>query len=163
VDLVLDPADQSTLYAARYQEGDVIKSSDGGRGWTVIGPSPKSPNHGLPLHLVASPVSGELYLTLSDTAIFTSRDRGSSWQAVAPLPLAPFDQAVLVPDPQRAGRVYALGPKALLRSDDGGKTWRSPARGLTRTTFVQALTIAPDGTLFVATNNGMFALTPGPD
>jgi photosystem II stability/assembly factor-like uncharacterized protein len=161
VGLVLDPADLTTLYAARFTETDIVKSSDGGKTWTVVSPSPAPATGGRPVGLAISPLSGELYLTITGGAVFTSPDRGQSWQA-STLPLPPLTQPTLVADPYVASRVYAVGSKSLLRSDDGGRSWLSPARGLTRSVLLQGVTAAPDGALFVATNNGIFSLAPGP-
>lgn len=157
-DLALDPADLTTLWAI--VGARILKSSDGGHSWTDESPSTFE---GYPLHLAFSPVSGELYLAVSSGVILTRRGRAAGWQPVGPLPLPPSTPVTPVPDPHVAHRVYALAPKAVLRSDDGGKTWFSPGRGLTRTTSVQALAVVPDGTLVAATDNGLFALAPGPD
>jgi photosystem II stability/assembly factor-like uncharacterized protein len=162
IGLVVDPADPKTLYAARWTETDLIKSRDEGRSWTMVGPSLASLTGGRPLRLAIAR-SGELFLTLSDGAIFTSRDHGRSWQPAGPLPLPDFTLTRLIPDPYVVDRVFALGPRSLFRSDDGGRSWVSTGRGLTRSAFPQSVAVSPDGTLFVAANDGIFSLAPPPD
>ena len=70
-------------------------------------------------------------------SVYRSRNRGRTWQETLPLSSGAWSGQTaieLLPDPGRAGRVYTVvedwivGAESsfqLLRSDDGGKSWRS--------------------------------------
>ncbi|MCL4193149.1 MAG: glycoside hydrolase, partial [Thermoguttaceae bacterium] len=88
--VVVDPVDPEQLWAGTGQwgsnQGDVCRSEDRGRSWTVVG----KPETGLPVGQtktlildVTSPVDRRvLYVTSQGNGVFRSDDSGDSWQPV---------------------------------------------------------------------------------
>lgn len=131
--IVIDPDDPTIIYASRgwwhWNSGDILKSIDSGRNWTVIG----SPSSGLPDSLVftlvidySSPVENRTLFAVSyENGIYKSTDGGASWNAIneglgtsgnhyyQSLVIHPIDPQVL----------YAGVESGLYKTTDGGETW----------------------------------------
>ena len=141
-DLVMDPRDPDTLYAAAYQrrrhqwvlldggpESGIHKSTDGGKTWRAI-------NRGLPggdkgrIGLAISPMQPDvLYSIVEATSdaggFFRSVDRGETWSRQSGyVSSSPQYYQEIVADPKILDRVYSLDTM-LMVSDDGGKTFRA--------------------------------------
>jgi photosystem II stability/assembly factor-like uncharacterized protein len=139
-DVVIDPQNPETLYAAAYQrrrhmwtlidggpESAIYKSTDSGATWNKL-------KAGLPttelgrIGLAISPVdSNVLYATVEAAdkkgGIFRSSDRGGSWERRNEYDVTAMYYSRIVPDPKYVDRVYIMNV-FLLVSDDGGKTLR---------------------------------------
>ena len=118
------------------------RSDDGGRRWTSLDATPQHPpaRHGLPLravwHLAWAPDGGRLYAGIDPAGLFTSDDRGASWQDVPALNEHPTRAAwepsrglfalhsicVDRQDPVRV--VIAVSAGGVYRSEDGGASWQ---------------------------------------
>ncbi len=142
--VVVDPEDSNVLWAGTGQwasnQGDVCRSMDGGRTWTVVG----QPESGLPVgqtkHLVLDPTSSPdrriLYVTSQGNGIFRSEDGGNSWRSVgAGLPeAARREPRGLLLDPSDSKHLYlALGSSpsqgsGVYETLDGGQSWRKVDR-----------------------------------
>ena len=125
----LDPqalavAPDGTLYAAQNTAG-VFKSEDEGRTWTSV----DFPVRGSPadtIHLAVAD-DGTLFAALG-VAIERSRDSGQTWQYQTGIP-AGFEVASLAVSPSfNSDSVVVAGgdypSKQIIRSSDGGDTWR---------------------------------------
>ncbi|HET9528839.1 MAG TPA: glycosyl hydrolase, partial [Blastocatellia bacterium] len=139
-DIVLDPNEPETIYAAAYQrrrhvwtlinggpESAIYKSTDAGATWNKL-------RAGLPnvelgrIGLAISPVdSNVLYATIEAAdrrgGIFRSTDRGASWERRNPFDSTAMYYAQIIADPKDVDRIYV--PNVLMMvSDDGGRTLR---------------------------------------
>ena len=143
IDLVMDPNNPETLYAATFQfirkdwtvesggeDSRLYKTTDGGKTWVDI-----SKNEGFPqeilgrMGLAISKANSEIIYSLTDTetvdGIYRSSDGGNSWELVsddANLTVRPFYFNHLYASPHNADELWVLTNK-LWQSVDGGKTW----------------------------------------
>jgi photosystem II stability/assembly factor-like uncharacterized protein len=139
-EIVIDPKNPETLYAAGYQrrrhmwtlidggpESAIYKSTDAGASWIKL-------KAGLPntelgrVGLAISPVDSNVIYAIVEAAdrkggIFRSNDRGGSWERRNEFDLTAMYYARIVADPKDVDRVYVMNV-FLLVSDDGGKTLR---------------------------------------
>jgi photosystem II stability/assembly factor-like uncharacterized protein len=146
-DLVLDPANPQTIYAAMWTfrrhpwsfssggaKDGLYRSTDGGATWKEL-------RNGLPqgmlgrISLAISPARPErVYAVVEakESALYRSDDRGESWtkmNAGANLTIRPFYFGRLVADPKNADRVYKPA-LSLSMSDDGGHTFSVGAQSV---------------------------------
>ncbi len=139
-DLIVDPADPDTLYAAMWDHqrfpwrirsggpgSGVYRSRDGGASWTPL-------TDGLPaamgkIGLAISPARpGRIWAAIesAEGELFRSEDGGVSWTCVSrgKLPRArAWYYTKIVADPLDGDRLFVLHDP-LLRSDDGGVSFR---------------------------------------
>jgi photosystem II stability/assembly factor-like uncharacterized protein len=139
-DVVIDPTDPNTVYAASYQrrrhmftlidggpESAIYKSTDAGATWNKL-------RAGLPagdlgrIGLALSPVdSNVIYATIESGdrkgGIFRSSDRGGSWEKRNDFDAGAMYYARVVADPKNVDRIYVMNV-FLMVSDDGGRTLR---------------------------------------
>lgn len=139
-DVVIDPSNPDTMYAATWQrrrhyytlinggpESGVYKSVDGGNTWTRI-------RSGLPpgdlgrIGLSISPAeTNVVYATVEASGvlsgIFRSSDRGSSWERMGNRIAQGMYYGQIVADPKVVDRVY-IPDVQMQVSDDGGRTQR---------------------------------------
>jgi photosystem II stability/assembly factor-like uncharacterized protein len=153
VDLIMDPADAKTLYAAMYarhrtawsytsggKTGGIFRTRDGGRTWTKL-------SNGLPastgrigldvwrkdphvLFAVVESDEGGHLAEFEDKSrsggVFRSDDQGEHWTRLSDYTPRPFYFSQIRVQPDNDKRVYLLGTDLWL-SDDGGKTFRAGA------------------------------------
>ena len=139
-DVVIDPNDPNTVYAAAYQrrrhmwtlinggpESALYKSTDAGATWNRL-------RAGLPtvelgrIGLAISPVdSNVIYATVEAAdrrgGIFRSSDRGSSWERRNEFDSTAMYYSRILADPKEVDRIYVMNV-FLMVSDDGGRTLR---------------------------------------
>jgi photosystem II stability/assembly factor-like uncharacterized protein len=139
-DVVIDPQNPETLYAAAYQrrrhmwtlinggpESALYKSTDSGASWNKLKAGLPTTDVGR-IGLAISPVdSNVIYATIEAAdkkgGIFRSNDRGGSWERRNEYDVAAMYYSRIVADPKNVDRVYIMNV-FLLVSDDGGKTLR---------------------------------------
>jgi photosystem II stability/assembly factor-like uncharacterized protein len=141
-DIVMDPTNPNTMYAAALQrqrkaysfvgggpESGIYKSTDGGDTWTKL-------TEGLPardigrIGLAVSPSSPRIiYATLETdtTEVYRSDNYGASWTKKGTYFQFPWYMAQIRVDPSNPDRLYELGVP-LSVSDDGGATNHSIAQ-----------------------------------
>ena len=137
-DVVIDPDDPDTIYAAAYQrrrhvwtlidggpESAIYRSLDGGDTWTKL-------KSGLPtvdmgrIGIAVSPVDHNVVYATVEAAegkggIFRSANRGATWELRNPYSETAMYYAQIFADPKNVERIYVMN--VLIRvSDDGGKT-----------------------------------------
>ena len=140
-DLVMDPQDPETLYAAMYQRqrkawgfngggpgSGIFRSRDGGATWTRL-------SHGLPqgdkgrigldvFHADPRVVFAVVEAAGRESGVYRSTDHGETWQAWSTLNPRPMYYSQIRCDPKDAARVYLLGSnRGFYISNDGGKTF----------------------------------------
>ncbi|MBC3757425.1 glycosyl hydrolase [Hyunsoonleella sp. SJ7] len=142
-DIVIDPRDEKTLYAATWQRhrnvasymgggpgSGIYKSTDGGETWDKL-------KTGLPkidmgkIGLAISPINPDVvYATIElhrrTGGIFRSKNGGMSWTKMSdtvPLGTGPHYYQELIPSPHVFDKIYLMNNSTLV-SEDGGKTFK---------------------------------------
>lgn len=160
--IVVDRKDPRRLYAATSKRG-VLRSEDGGVSWWEI-------NDGIiykeAWSLVQHPRTGELYVGTGPSSVFKSADGGDNWTDCAQLRTLPETKEWTFPNPPHVSHVKGLALSAgeprvifgaieegwLVRSRDGGKTWRNIKDG---TEFdSHSVAIMPDDSSVVISTSG---------
>lgn len=144
IDLVMDPHDPNTLFAATYQRrrtaggfngggpgSGIHRTFDGGATWERL-------EEGLPDRHMGR-IGLDIYRQNSDmifasvearaggTGFYASRDRGDTWEKLSNTNVRPMYFSHVRVDPNNADRIY-MGGVQLMVSDDGGRTFRNDAR-----------------------------------
>ncbi len=139
-DVVIDPSNPDTMYAATWQrrrhfytlinggpETAIYKSTDGGNTWSKL-------RSGLPpgdlgrIGLSISPANTNVvYATVEATGnlsgIFRSNDRGATWERTSPNIAQGMYYGQILADPKNVDRIYI--PNVIFQvSDDSGRTQR---------------------------------------
>lgn len=139
-DVVIDPQNPETVYAASYQrrrhmwtlinggpESALYKSTDAGATWNKLKAGLPTTDLGR-IGLAISPVdSNVIYATVEAAdrkgGVFRSNDRGGSWERRNEFDSAAMYYSRIVADPKNVDRIYVMNV-FLMVSDDGGKTLR---------------------------------------
>jgi photosystem II stability/assembly factor-like uncharacterized protein len=141
--LAVDPGDSSTLYVIA--NGTVLKSVDGGQSWTNASAGVFSATS-----LAIDPQNGSVLYAGAQGGLFKTTDGAMSWQALgAPLSTLRNSNGTLASapccgqlaiDPSASSTIYVNNGIGLLKSVDGGATWRTlVSQGM----CICALTIDP--------------------
>jgi photosystem II stability/assembly factor-like uncharacterized protein len=159
--VVIDPDHPDTVYAGRHvgAGANLSKTTDGGVTWTAA-------DQGIPgtvFSLALDPSHPDTLFagSFDGSGIFKTTDGGGHWFNVRP---GGFIWSLAL-DPSTPTTIYAgTNGDGVLRSDDGGMTWRgSMDSGLTDR-FVEALAVDPAGpdTVYAGTfGGGAFRSTDG--
>ena len=139
-ELVMDPTNNKTLYAATYQRrraqwgmngggaGSAIwKSTDAGQTWTKLErglPAGPKGRIGLDLYRRDPNVVYARVEHQSESGVYRSDDGGASWRKMSDTNPRPMYFSQIRVDPQTDSRIYVLGV-SLHVSDDGGRTFRA--------------------------------------
>lgn len=96
------------------------------------------------LHSLVLEPQSETLLMGTHQGLYESRDEGKSWEKVTAKGNVPgTDFMTMVVDPSNSTTIYAGGHDlAVIKSEDGGKTWRPAGKGLP-TMDIHALAIDP--------------------
>jgi photosystem II stability/assembly factor-like uncharacterized protein len=140
-DLVMDPKDPQTLYAAMYQRqrkawgfngggsgSGIFRSRDGGATWTrLLNGLPQGDKGRIGLDIFqADPrvILAVVEAAGRDSGVYRSADGGDTWQAWSTLNPRPMYFSQIRADPRDATRVYLLGSnRGFYISNDSGKTF----------------------------------------
>ena len=139
-DVVIDPSNPDTLYAASYQrrrhvftlinggpESAIYKSTDAGATWNKLRAGLPNVDMGR-IGLAVSPVDPNIVFATIEAAdrrggIFRSTDKGGSWERRSPNTAQGMYYGQIIPDPKDVDRIYM--PDVILQvSDDAGRTFR---------------------------------------
>ena len=139
IDLVMDPSDPRTLFAAMYQRrrtafgfsaggpgSGLHRTTDGGDSWTELTrglPSGDKGRIGVDVHRRDGALVYALVESRGDgRGLYRSTDRGDSWEKVSSRNPRPMYFSMVRIDPNNPERIY-LGGVRFSASDDGGRTW----------------------------------------
>ncbi|HEX7119629.1 MAG TPA: hypothetical protein VF212_12615 [Longimicrobiales bacterium] len=138
VDLVMDPSDPNTLYAAAYQRqrrawgfngggpgSGIYKTTDGGESWRELTngiPAGDKGRIGLAISRTDPGVLMALIEHAEEGGTYRSEDGGESWSKVNDLNPRPMYYSHIFIDPTTDRRVYILGTD-VYKSEDGGSTF----------------------------------------
>jgi len=139
-DVVIDPSNPDTLYAASYQrrrhvftlinggpESAIYKSTDAGVTWNKLRAGLPNVDMGR-IGLAVSPVDPNIVFATIEAAdrrggIFRSTDKGGSWERRSPNTAQGMYYGQIIPDPKDVDRIYM--PDVILQvSEDAGRTFR---------------------------------------
>ena len=139
IDLIMDPGDPNTLFAAMYGRqrtawgfngsgpgGGIYRTVDGGSSWKRLEeglPDGEMGRIGLDVYrrdgnLVFASVEGRR----GQTGVYGSTDRGETWEKLSDTNPRPMYFSQIRVDPNNPERIY-MGGQNLMRSDDGGRTF----------------------------------------
>ncbi|GBD32001.1 Xyloglucanase [bacterium HR33] len=138
VDLVMDPSDPNTLYAATYQRlrrawgfngggpgSAIYKTTDGGRTWRKLTrgiPEGDKGRIGLAISRTNPRVLNALIEHATEPGTYRTEDGGETWVKVNDLNPRPMYYSHIFIDPTNERRVYVLATSAY-KSEDGGRTF----------------------------------------
>ena len=143
------PADPDTVYAG-VQDAALFRSTDGGRTWrelSALRGHPSAPAWqpgagGLCLHtIVLEPArAGRMFVAISAAGVFRSDDAGATWRPAnrglrseqIPDPTAEVGHCVhrIAMHPSRPQVLFMQKHWDVMRSDDGGESWREVSGNL---------------------------------
>lgn len=141
VDVAMDPASPSTLYAASYQRrrqpfgyngggpgGGLWKTTDGGNGWRkLMNGLPKEGDVGrigVAVYRRDPRIVYALVEHEKEGGIYRSEDRGESWTKMSATNPRPSYYSKVHVDPNNDQRIWVLGAQ-MFNSEDGGRTFRT--------------------------------------
>jgi photosystem II stability/assembly factor-like uncharacterized protein len=177
-DVTIDPTDPKVIYAS-LQVGYIVKSTDGGKSWTILDKNLDCDVHTIvvdpsnPKHIVVSTGGHDYRKGLAPgRALYVSEDAGNNWAPVA----MNFSQEYSVPmtaDPRNPKLLYSAlasgqpgqwrrrdsGAEAfLIRSKDGGKSWTQHNKGILTKDYPEVILVDEKnaGRLYTACRNGDF-------
>lgn len=145
IQLVTDPHDRETIYAATQNNG-LYHTTDSGANWSDLGAGIKSyiGSHQF-RQLIAEPATPGGLILISKYGMLRSIDSGLSWEIVEllPAPKAATIYAVAV-NPRNSDEIYYATRNALVKTTNGGETWSSLKLPTAR--VPAALVVNPDTT-----------------
>jgi len=184
IDVVINPEDPDTVYAAMYMrrrtpwsfrsggpQGGVFRSTDGGRNWTQLteGLPEQTGRIGLDIHeddpsilyaVIESDVGGNIGGGFTNRSraggVFRSEDGGDTWERRSDFAPRSFYFSKIYVDPHDPDRVYTLGWQMYV-SEDGGETFRAGVADVPHVDF-HAMVIDPENTdrLLVGNDGGLY-------
>jgi photosystem II stability/assembly factor-like uncharacterized protein len=139
IDLVMDPSDPNTLFAAMYQRrrtsfgfngggpgSGIYRTLDGGDTWTELTaglPEGNKGRIGLDIYRGNTNVVYALVEAFgAERGVYRSMNRGDTWEQISETNPRPMYFSLMRVDPNDMERIY-LGGVALMISDDGGSTF----------------------------------------
>jgi hypothetical protein len=125
--IAIDPANQNVVYAGTGNwANQVIKSTDGGANWTVLGSGPTGEIRRILIH----PTNSSIVFAAATNGVFRSTNGGTSWTQVYTFMIE--DMEFKPGDPNT---MYGSGTSSIIRSLNNGVTWTTlgSAQGITNT------------------------------
>jgi photosystem II stability/assembly factor-like uncharacterized protein len=139
-ELVMDPSNNKTLYAATYQRrratwgmngggpgSAIYKTTDAGRTWTKLTkglPEGAMGRIGMDVYRRNSNIVYARIEHAKESGVYRSEDAGASWAKMSATNPRPMYFSQIRVDPNNEQRLYVLGVQLHI-SDDGGKNFRA--------------------------------------
>ena len=140
IDLVMDPKDPSTLFAAMYQRrrtgfgfngggpgSGIYRTFDGGDTWVELTeglPEEEMGRIGLDIYRRDPSIVYAVVEAIEEDGVYRSDDRGDTWTKQSDTNPRPMYYSQIRVDPNDPKQVY-LGGTSFYRSSDGGRTFES--------------------------------------
>ncbi|UCG88905.1 MAG: hypothetical protein JSW71_10350 [Gemmatimonadota bacterium] len=140
VEMVMDPSDPSTLYAATYQRlrrawgfngggpgSSIYKTSDGGATWRELAnglPQGDKGRIGLAIAKTDALVLNATIEHATESGVYRTEDGGETWEKVNSLNPRPMYYSHIYIDPTNANRIYILAT-SFYKSEDGGRSFET--------------------------------------
>ena len=169
--VAVDPRRPSQLYCGTARDG-LFRSRDSGRNWEPVGPGIDPPRITALAVDYANQADGfgVVFAGTEPSAVFRSDTRGDSWTDLAGLRALPSANTWSFPprpdthhvrwieaDASAADRVFvAIEAGALVRTFDGGQTWRDRVRGGPYDTHTASTHPLAPGRIYSAAGDGYF-------
>lgn len=168
--IAVDPGDPTRLYVGTLGHG-LWCSSDAGRSWQPAGPGiPYAQITAVAVAPASGPGSGVVFAGTEPSTLSRSADGGQRWQGLPALLELPSASSWSFPpqpdthhvrwieiDPHEAGQLYvAIEAGALVRSEDGGRSWQDRVPGGPIDTHTAAAHRQAEGRVYSAAGDGYF-------
>jgi photosystem II stability/assembly factor-like uncharacterized protein len=176
--VAVDPRDATRVYCGTWGAG-LLRSRDGGRNWEPVGPGIDYPmtTAVAVAHSEQADRLGIVYAGTEPSAVFRSDTRGDSWVDLAGMRALPSADTWSFPprphthhvrwieaDANVADRLFvAIEAGALVRTFDGGRTWRDRVRGGPYDTHTAVTHPLAPGRISSAAGDGYFESTDAGD
>lgn len=112
--------------------------------------SVKDALHVMDGHIFAMDLSGEAWLISSSGGLYTSRDKGDTWQGGPVMGVTGYLSVTA-----HGSMLAAARPDGIVLSQDGGQTWW-PMSIPTVLTRIHRIAFSPDGTLWLGAREGVY-------
>jgi len=132
-DLVLDPVDHKTIYAAIGRSGlttfsGILKSSDDGKSWAEIDSGIYKDPDGHPAVIAIDPKNSQIIYAGTDGffggEMYKSTNQGMNWFVLNDSSLSGWGVTAIAVNPESTNVVYASpATQGIVRSGDGGIHW----------------------------------------
>jgi photosystem II stability/assembly factor-like uncharacterized protein len=110
----------------------------------------KDPVTRLDARVTALDASGDVWLAATTLGVFTSKDKGASWQGGPVMGEANYESVAA-----HGSTMAAASPVGIIESTDGGQTWM-PMTLPQMLTRIHRIAFTPDGTLWVGAREGVY-------
>ena len=175
--VAVDQRSPTQVYCGTAHDG-LFRSRDGGRNWEPVGPGIDHPSvTAVDVDYTGKDGIGVVYAGTEPSAVFRSDTGGDSWVDLAGLRALPSAGTWSFPprphthhvrwieaDVKAADRVFvAIEAGALVRTFDGGRTWRDRVRGGPYDTHTAATHLLAPGRIYSAAGDGYFESTDAGD
>jgi photosystem II stability/assembly factor-like uncharacterized protein len=131
--IVIAPSNPDIIYIGAWNarapdsDGDIFRSRDGGKTWSVL-----AGMHGKSIRALAlAPSDSGVLVAGALDGVFRSRDYGETWERISPenhLELRTVESVAI--DPANPDVIYAGTWHLPWKTEDGGKNWHSIKRGV---------------------------------
>jgi photosystem II stability/assembly factor-like uncharacterized protein len=159
--IVIDPTNPYNIYIAAWNaqapntDGDVFRSRDGGKTWSVLaGMRGKSIRA-----LALAPSDASVLVAGALDGVFRSRDHGDTWERISPENHAELRTVESVAiDPGNPDVIYAGTWHLPWKTEDGGKNWHSIKKGVIDDSDVFSIVIdsANPANLYISACSGIY-------
>ncbi|UCD23144.1 MAG: glycosyl hydrolase, partial [Gemmatimonadota bacterium] len=140
VEMVMDPGDPNTLFAATYQRqrrtwglngggpgSGIYRTTDAGASWTELTnglPAGDKGRIGLAIAQTSGLILNATVEHASESGVYRTEDGGDTWRKVNSLNPRPMYYSHIYIDPTNADRIYILAT-SFYKSEDGGRTFET--------------------------------------